>query len=105
MKFDLFGWSHLDPHPEFGCDFLFAIALASLKLLPARSISGGDGKALGVSGAVTAYKSYEKASKSSTRKMRAVFRHAGLRTAENTKQIANEIGYATKLERLSTSML
>ena len=86
-----------------GCVFLFAIALASLKLLPVRLISEGDGTALGVSTAVTAYKSYEKASKSSARKMRTAF-HSGLRTAGNTKRVANEIGYAEKLERLERAI-
>ena len=84
--------------------FLFAIALVSCKLLPVRSISDRGGGALGVVAAVAAYKSYEKASKSSARKMRATF-HAGLRTAaKNTKQIANEIGYADKLERFERAI-
>ena len=101
MKFDPFGRSYFGP--EFGCVFLFAIALAFLKLLPARLISGRDGEALGISTVVTAYKPYEKTSKSSAREMHTVL-HAGLRMVGNTKQIANKIGYATKLERLSTSM-
>jgi len=82
-----------------GCVFLFAIALASLKSLPVRLIPDRDGTAVGVSTAVTAYKSYGKVSKSSARKMRSAF-HSGLRTAGNTKQVANQIGYAEKLERL-----
>ena len=86
-----------------GCVFLLAIALASLKLLPVGLISERNGLALGVSTAVTAYKSYEKASKSSVRKMRTAF-HSGLRTAGNTKQVANEIGYAEKLERLERAI-
>lgn len=86
-----------------GCVFLFAIALASLKLLPVRLISERDGTALGISTAVTAYKSYGKVSKSSVRKMRSAF-HSGLRTAGNTKRVANEIGYAEKLERLEKAI-
>lgn len=85
-----------------GCLFLFAIALASCKLLPVK-LNGDDG-AVGVVAAVTAYKSYEKASRHSARKMRAAF-HAGLRTAAgNTKRIANEIGYSDKLEKLERAI-
>ena len=86
-----------------GCAFLFALALASYKLLPVGLISERDGTALDVSTAATAYRSYEKASKSSARKMRTTF-HAGLRAAGNTKQIANEIGYADKLQRLERAI-
>lgn len=86
-----------------GCVFLLAIALASLKLLPVNLIPEKDDTALGISTAVTAYKSYEKASKSSARKMRTSF-HAGLRKAGNTKRIAEEIGYADKLEKLERAV-
>lgn len=86
-----------------GCVFLVAIALASLKLLPVRFISGRDGTVLGISAALTAYKSYEKTSKASARKMRNTF-HAGLRAAGNTKRIANEIGYAEKLDNLERAV-
>ena len=86
-----------------GCVFLLAIALASIKLLPVSLIPGKDDTALGISTAVTAYKSYEKASKSSARKMRSSF-HAGLRKAGNTKRIANEIGYVDKLEKLERAV-
>ncbi|KAF9644136.1 N2227-domain-containing protein [Thelephora ganbajun] len=83
-----------------GCVFLVATALVSLKLLPLRFISEKNGTVLT---AVTAYKSYEKVSKSSARKMRAAF-HAELRTAGNAKWIANEIEYAEKLERLERAI-
>jgi len=86
-----------------GCVFLFAIALASFKLLPVRLIPERDGTTLGISTAVTAYKSYGKVSKSSARKMRSAF-HSGFRTAGNTKRVANEIGYAEKLERLEKAI-
>ena len=86
-----------------GCVFLAAIALASLKLFPTGLILGKHAAASDISTAVTAYKSYEKASKSSTRQMRTAF-HVGLRTAGNTKRIANEIGYAEKLERLERAI-
>ena len=86
-----------------GYVFFFAIAIASLKLLPVRLISQRNGLAPGVSTAVTAYKSYEKASKSSARKMRTAF-HSGLRAAGSTKQVANKIGYAEKLERLERAI-
>jgi hypothetical protein len=48
---------------------------------------------------VTAYKLHEKASKSSTRKTRSAF-HAGLRRVGNTKRIANEIGFISRLKRV-----
>jgi hypothetical protein len=86
-----------------GCVFLLAIALASLKLLPVSLIPERNGAALGISTAAKAYKSYGKASKSSARKMRTSF-HAGLRKAGNTKRIANEIGYADKLEKLERAV-
>jgi len=86
-----------------GCVLLVAIALVSLKLLPVRFISERNGTALGTSTALTAYKLYEKVSKSSARKMRTTF-HAGLRTAGNTKRIANEIGYAEKLDKLERAV-
>ena len=86
-----------------GCVFLVAIALASLKLLPVGLVPERNGTALGISTAVTAYKSYEKASKSSARKMRNVF-YDGLRKAGNTKRIANEIGYPEKLERMERAI-
>jgi hypothetical protein len=86
-----------------GCVFLAAIALASLKLLPTGLILGKHGAAPGISTAVTAYKSYERVSKSSARQMRTAF-HAGLRTTRNTTRIANEIGYAEKLERLERAI-
>ena len=86
-----------------GCIFLAAIAIVSLRLLPVGLVPERDRMALGVSTAVTAYKSYEKASKSSARKMRSAF-HTGLRKAGNTKQIANELGYSEKLERLERAI-
>lgn len=86
-----------------GCVFLLVITLVSLKLLPAQLVSEGGDATLGVSTAATAYKSYEKASKSSARKMRATF-HAGLRKAGNTKRIADEIGYTEKLERFERAI-
>ena len=90
-----------------GYVFFFAIAIASLKLLPVRliseRISERNGLAPGVSTAVTAYKSYEKVSKSSARKMRTAF-NSGLRTAGSTKQVANGIGYDEKLERLERAV-
>ena len=61
-----------------------------------------DGTAPDVSTTVTAYKSYEKALKSSTWKTCTAF-HAGLRTVGNTKWIANEIGCTDELERLERS--
>ena len=95
--------SILNSDALLGCIFLVAIAFVSLKLLPVGLIPERDGTALGLSTAVTAYKSYEKASKSSVRKMRATF-HAGLRTAGRTKRIANEIGYDEKLEKLEKAI-
>ena len=86
-----------------GCAFLVAVAFVSLKLLPVRLFPERDDTALGLSTAVTAYKSYEKASKSSARKMRTAFR-SGLRAAGRTKRIAGEIGYAEKLERLEKAI-
>ena len=86
-----------------GSVFLVAIAIVSLKLLPAGLIPETDNSASSISTAVTAYKLYEKASKSSARKMRATF-HAGLRTSGSTKRIANEVGYAEKLERLERAI-
>jgi hypothetical protein len=86
-----------------GCVFLAAITLASLKLLPTGLILGKHGAAPGISTAATAYKSYEKTSKSSARQMRTAF-HSGLRTTRNTTRIANEIGYAEKLERLESAI-
>jgi len=86
-----------------GCVFLAAIAIVSLRLLPAGLVPGRDGTALGISTAMAAYKSYEKASKSSAQKMRAAF-HTGLRKSGNTRQISNEIGYADKLERLERAI-
>ena len=86
-----------------GCVFLAAIALVSLKLFPTVLILGKHSVAPSISTAIAAYKSYEKASKSSARQMRTAF-HAGLRTARNTTRIANEIGYAEKLERLERAI-
>ena len=85
------------------CLLLVAIFLVSFKVLPLQSIHGRNDAALATSTAVTAYRSYRKASKSSARKMRATF-HAGLRKAGNTKWIADEIGYAEKLERLERAI-
>lgn len=85
------------------CVFLVVTTLISLKLLPAQSISERHDATLAASTAVTAYKSYQKASKSSTRNMRTAFR-AGLRKAGNIRRIADEIGYAEKLERLGRAI-
>jgi len=86
-----------------GCILLTAIAIVSIRLLPVGLVPESDAVALGISTAVTAYKSYEKASKSSARKMCTAF-HTGLRKAGNTKRIANEVGYAEKLERLERAI-
>ena len=86
-----------------GCVFLLAIALASLKLLPVQLVYERNRTPLEVTTAANAYKSYEKASKSSARKMRTAF-HAGLRTAKNTKRTTDGIGYAGKLERLERAI-
>ena len=86
-----------------GCLFLLAISLASLKLLPVQLVSERNRTPLDVATALNAYKSYEKASKSSARKMRTAF-HAGLRTAKSTKRTADRIGYAGKLERLERAI-
>jgi hypothetical protein len=56
-----------------GCILLTVIALASIRLLPNRLILGKHGAAASVSTAVAAYKSYEKASKSSARQMCTTF--------------------------------
>jgi hypothetical protein len=68
---------------NFGCTFIGAIALVSLKPLPVRlTPEKRHGVALGIPTAVTAYKLYE---------MRTMF-HAVLRTARNIKRIASEVG-------------
>ena len=86
-----------------GCIFLVAVALVSLKLLPVQLIPERNDAALGFSTAATAYKLYKKASKSSARKVRSTF-HAGLRKAGNTRRIAEEIGYAEKLDKLERAI-
>lgn len=86
-----------------GCFFLIAIALVSLKLLPFKLIPERGNTPVGLSTAIAAYKSYGKASKSSLQRMRTTF-HAGLRKARNTKRVADEIGYAEKLERLERAI-
>ena len=86
-----------------GCTFLVAIAIVSLRLLPVGLVPERNTMTLGISTAVTAYKSYEKASKASAGKMRSTF-HTGLRKAGNTKKIANELGYSEKLERLERAI-
>ena len=86
-----------------GCVLLAAIFIASIRSLLVGLVPESDGATLAISTAVTAYKSYGKASESSVRKMRAAF-HTGLRKASNTKRIANEVGYAEKLERLERAI-
>lgn len=95
--------STLNSDTLLGCIFLVAIGLVSLKLFSVRFVFERNHAALGISTAATAYKSYEKISKSSARKMRTTF-HAGLRSAGNTKRIANEIGYAEKLDKLERAI-
>lgn len=57
---------------------------------------------MSISIAVTVYRSHSKVSKSSPRKMRTAF-CAGLRTAENAKPIAKEIGFVEKQGRPETT--
>lgn len=85
------------------CALLLAITLVSFKLLPLYSIPKRNDAALATSTAVTAYKSYQKVSKSAARKMRTTF-HSGLQKSGRTKLIAGQIGYAKKLERLERAI-
>ena len=86
-----------------GSIFLAAIAIVSVRLLPVGLAPERDATTLGISTAIAAYKSYEHASKSSAQKTRTAF-HTGLRKAGGTKRIANEVGYAEKLERLERAI-
>jgi carnosine N-methyltransferase len=86
-----------------GCVFLVVIALVSLRLLPVHFISEWGDAAPSVSIAATAYDLYEKVSKSSARKARATY-HCGLRKTRSTKWIADESGYAEKLERFERAI-
>jgi len=82
-----------------GCVYLAIAVIVSVRLLQVNLVLERDGPTLGISTAIAAYKSYEEASKSSAWKMRAAF-DTGLRKAGSTRRIANEIGYAEKLETL-----